>query len=190
MARLAIKNFLGQFRLHDLEDQNYADQQQKLQGQGFKAKEPAEQGIRENNGGGHHQQGGDEQLLAREAPDQGFPGADHQYDEGRGDHRLLKPAGAELGWVGFQNKQEGAKRQVVETELRSPKVIMNLRMNRMFQRRGRATSSGSTRSVAMVISGRSVSRLVRRICLGNRGRKDRNREAPAMTPSSGPGASP
>jgi hypothetical protein len=68
MACLALRNLLGQFRPGDLEDQNYAGQPQKLQGQGLKANEPAKQGIREDNGGGPHQQGGDEQVLAREAP--------------------------------------------------------------------------------------------------------------------------
>ena len=50
----------------------------------------------------------------------------------------------------------------------------------MSQRRGRSTSSASTLSVAMVISGKSVSRFVSRICLGSSGRKGRKSEAPAM----------
>ena len=44
----------------------------------------------------------------------------------------------------------------------------------MFQRlRLAQRSSGSTLSVAMVISGRSVSRLVSRICFGSSGRNGR-----------------
>ena len=40
--------------------------------------------------------------------------------------------------------------------------------------------TSSTRSLAMVISGRSVRKLINRICLGSIGRKGRNSEAPAM----------
>ena len=50
----------------------------------------------------------------------------------------------------------------------------------MSQRRGCSTISASTLSVAMVISGKSVSRLVSRICLGSSGRNGRNSDAPAM----------
>ena len=38
----------------------------------------------------------------------------------------------------------------------------------------------STLSEAMVISGKSVSKLVNKICLGNNGKKGKNKEAPAM----------
>lgn len=35
-------------------------------------------------------------------------------------------------------------------------------------------------SLTMTISGRSVRKLINRICLGSMGRKDRNSDAPAM----------
>lgn len=61
-----------------------------------------------------------------------------------------------------------------------PKTIMKLRMKVTFQRRGCSTISLSTLSVPMVVSGKSVIRLVSNICLGRRGRKDRKSDAPAM----------
>lgn len=57
---------------------------------------------------------------------------------------------------------------------------MKSRMKRMSQRRGRDTSSGSTASVAIVISGISVSTFVRSIWVGNSGRYGKNSEAPAI----------
>ncbi len=57
---------------------------------------------------------------------------------------------------------------------------MNERMKPMSQRRGRASISASTLSLAMVISGTSVSTLVSKICLGNNGRNGSSSDAPAM----------
>jgi len=65
-------------------------------------------------------------------------------------------------------------------ELSKPNAIMNRWMNLISQRCGLSTEMESTRSVAMVISGKSVNRLVSKICFGNRGRNGRNKEAPAI----------
>ena len=61
-----------------------------------------------------------------------------------------------------------------------PNAIINLRMKPISQRRGFSTISLSTVSVAMVVSGKSVNKLVSRICLGSRGRKGKKSDAPAM----------
>ncbi len=59
---------------------------------------------------------------------------------------------------------------IVEHRASTPNTTMKRRMRPTSQRRGRSTSSGSTRSVAMVIAGRSVRRLRSRICFGSIGR--------------------
>jgi len=66
------------------------------------------------------------------------------------------------------------------TELTRPKVIINLRMALMSQRLGWSTISSSTMSVAIVISGMSVIRLVSRICLGSNGRNGIKSDIHAM----------
>ncbi|MDD2835671.1 MAG: hypothetical protein PHY05_05925 [Methanothrix sp.] len=53
-------------------------------------------------------------------------------------------------------------------------------MNPIDHRLGCEPSSGSTLSPAIVISGRSVKRLVNRTCEERRGRNGRNRESRAM----------
>lgn len=50
----------------------------------------------------------------------------------------------------------------------------------MFHRCGRSSSPGSTRSVAIAVAGRSVSRLIRRIWLASSGRKGSTIEAIAI----------
>lgn len=67
-----------------------------------------------------------------------------------------------------------------KTELSKPNRSMKLRINLISQCCGRCIASASTRSVAMVISGKSVNKLVSRICLGSNGRKGNNSEAPAI----------
>ena len=57
-------------------------------------------------------------------------------------------------------------------ELTTPKTIMKFRINLMFQRLGLSTSSGSTRSVAIAIAGKSVRKLFSRICLGSNGKRE------------------
>src|SRR6266568_1897439 len=61
-----------------------------------------------------------------------------------------------------------------------PNTIMNRRMKPMSQRRGLCTNSSSTLSPAIVISGKSVSKLMSRICFGSSGKNGRNSDAPAM----------
>src|SRR6188768_2291120 len=61
-----------------------------------------------------------------------------------------------------------------------PNTSINLLIKSIFHRKGFCTISGSTRSVAMVISGKSVIKFVSKTCLGSKGRKFNKREAPAM----------
>src|SRR5450631_1666114 len=83
-------------------------------------------------------------------------------------------------WVACRMSRSAPNVRKSNTELTRPKVIMNLRMATMSQRRGWSTISLSTVSVAMVISGKSVIKLVSRICAGNNGRYGRKSDAPAM----------
>ena len=80
----------------------------------------------------------------------------------------------------FKNQKKHSKGEIIKNRTRIPKTIMKLRMKPTFQRRGCSTISLSTLSVPMVVSGKSVIRLVSKICPGRRGRKDRKRDAPAM----------
>ena len=61
-----------------------------------------------------------------------------------------------------------------------PKTSMKRTIKPISIRVGLSTIPGSTLSVEIVISGRSVSKFVSRICLGSRGRKCKNSDAPAM----------
>ncbi len=67
-----------------------------------------------------------------------------------------------------------------KTELNKPKTIIKRLIKPRSQRCGVWMLMSSTRSVAMAISGKSVSRLVSKICLGSKGKNWRNSEAPAM----------
>ena len=73
-----------------------------------------------------------------------------------------------------------AKVRTSNSELTRPKVSMKRLMKAMSQRWGCSIQSASTRSPAIVISGRSVSRLVSRICFGSSGRNGSSKEAPAI----------
>jgi len=94
-------------------------------------------------------------------------------------NRFHKPSCSELRRCCVKDEQQNPK---VDNQNRADqtKVIMNFLIRKYSHRLGVITISTSVRSVAMVISGKSVIRFVNRICLGSRGRKDRNREAPAM----------
>src|SRR5476649_1249327 len=83
-------------------------------------------------------------------------------------------------WFACRMKRSAPNVRKSNAELTRPKVIMNLRMATMSQRRGWSTISASTSSVAMVISGKSVIRLVSRIWAGNNGRYGRKSDAAAM----------
>src|ERR1700694_3401298 len=64
-------------------------------------------------------------------------------------------------------------------ELIGPKAIMKRRIKPVSHWAGRSSNSGSTRSVGIVISLMSYSRLFSRIWVGVIGRKGRKRDAPA-----------
>ena len=66
------------------------------------------------------------------------------------------------------------------TELIPPNSNMKLRIRVTCQRRGVATVSGSTRSPAIAIAGRSDRKLFSRICLGSSGRKGIASDSAAM----------
>ena len=57
---------------------------------------------------------------------------------------------------------------------------MNFLMNLISHFLGFSTSSVSTVSVDIVISGRSVSKFISKTCFGNNGRNGKNNDAPAM----------
>jgi len=68
--------------------------------------------------------------------------------------------------------------------LTRPKTIIKRRIKPMSQRRGFSTNSGSTLSPAMVTSGKSVRRLISRICLPASDASAREGSNPAGDPES------
>lgn len=64
-------------------------------------------------------------------------------------------------------------------ELIGPNTQMKFRMNFMSPAAGRTSCLGSTRSVGMTSCPALQSRLLRRICEGSIGKKERNTDAPA-----------
>ena len=72
--------------------------------------------------------------------------------------------------LAFSSHSKTAKVAKSKSELIRPKTSIKRLIKRIFQRCGRFTKTSSTRSLAMVISGRSVRKLINRICLGSIGR--------------------
>ena len=81
---------------------------------------------------------------------------------------------------GAQHEQEHAEGQIVKDRTHQAKGDHKAADEAMSQRRGRSTISRSTLSPAMAIAGKSVRKLVSRICMGSMGRKGKKSEAPAM----------
>src|SRR5436190_24306138 len=85
-----------------------------------------------------------------------------------------EPARAELFDCRIEPEQHAKSKS--KTQRAKPNMIMNRRMKWMSQRRGCSMSSGS---FAIVISGRSVNKLMSEICFGSSGKNGRSSDAPA-----------
>ena len=84
-------------------------------------------------------------------PERHTAGSDHEDDEGLRRERFDEPSGAEQRGPAAKGPSMIAKVAKSKIELMGPKVSMKRRMNAMSQCDGRATSSGSTRSVGIAI---------------------------------------
>ena len=79
-------------------------------------------------------------------------------------NQLDKPTGVEDDRNCLHNPQRIAKVAKSNNELSGPKTIINRRMKPISQRRGFSIMTSSTLSPAIIISGRSVVKLISRIC--------------------------
>ena len=115
--------------------------------------------------------------LRKNGPARAHDERDHQL----GQQRLDEPAGPKQLRRRVESHAAAPRRSArSKTELSTPNSSMKRPMNRMSQRRGRSTSSGSTLSSARPMAGMSERKLLSRIWPAGSGRNGRNSEATAM----------